>query len=441
MRGTRFLDDSGVSKRGSLMAVRKVGRGRWHVVVLAAFAVTALLGACSSGDDDGAEGADEAAGAEGTQAAEALELPAGYEGYTSEVYADDAHWLCKPGIEDDVCSRDLDATSVAGDGSTEVSEHEVAEDPPVDCFYVYPTTSFDTGPNSDFEAAEAEEIHTAYNQVARLTSTCRVYAPIYRQVTLSAIGGGAAQAEGDGPDPREVAYGDVVDAFKDYVANESEGRGFVLIGHSQGAGMLTQLIVDEIDDEPLLRDRLVSAYILGSSVQVPDGEVAGGTFANVPLCEQADQAGCVVSYSSYRATSPPVSGSYFGRGGDGTRAACVNPADLAGGPAFVQPYFLMRRPEGSLLGGAETQPFADPARATEITTPWVTYPDFVEATCVSEGDFTYLSLSVAADPADPRADDIGGDLNEHWGMHLIDANVAMGDIVDLVGAQADAYAG
>jgi hypothetical protein len=408
-------------------------------VVLASLAVTAL-GACSSDDEAGAGRADEAANPTEATGAD-VQLPAGYEGYTSEVYADDAHWLCKPGVEDDVCSRDLDATSVVADGSTGVIEHEVAEDPPVDCFYVYPTTSFDPGPNSDFEAAEAEEIHTAYNQVARLTSTCRVYAPIYRQLTLSVIGGGAARAEGDGPDPREVAYGDVVDAFKDYIANESEGRGFVLIGHSQGAGMLTQLIVDEIDDEPLLRDRLVSAYILGSSVQVPEGEVAGGTFANVPLCEQADQAGCVVSYSSYRATTPPVAGSFFGRGGDGTRAACVNPADLAGGPAFVQPYFLMRRPEGSVLGGAETQPFADPARAAEITTPWVTYPDFVEATCVSEGDFTYLSLSVAADPADPRADDIGGDLNEQWGMHLIDANVAMGDIVDLVATQADAYAG
>src|SRR5690606_6756078 len=126
-----------------------------------AVAVTAL-GACSSGDDNDAERDDEATeaaeGTEGTEEAAAeVELPAGYDGYTSEVYGDDAHWLCKPGIDDDVCSRDLDATSVAADGSTEVVEHEVADDPPVDCFYVYPTTSFDAGPNSDFEAAEAEE--------------------------------------------------------------------------------------------------------------------------------------------------------------------------------------------------------------------------------------------------------------------------------------------
>ena len=61
----------------------------------------------------------------------------------------------------------------------------------------------------------------------------------------------------------------------------------MLIGHSQGAGLLTRIIADEIDDEPLLRDRLVSAYILGSTVHVPEGEVVGGDFANVPLCEAA----------------------------------------------------------------------------------------------------------------------------------------------------------
>jgi hypothetical protein len=399
---------------------------------LAAFAVS-----CSSGDDDAS--GDEEAGAD-TTAAEAA-LPAGYEGYASEVYADDAHWLCKPGIADDVCSRDLDATAVAADGSTEVIEHRVADHPPVDCFYVYPTTSYDPGPNSDFEVGEPEEIFTAYNQVARLTSTCRVYAPIYRQLTLSSIGGGD-EGDGGGADPGAVAYGDVVDAFKDYIVNESDGRGFVLIGHSQGAGMLSRLITDEIDDEPLLRDRLVAAYILGASVQVPEGEVVGGSFANVPLCEQDDQTGCVVSYASYRSTSAPTGAGFFGRGGDGTRAACVNPADLAGGPAPVQPYFLVTQPDGTLLGGTSgAQPFADPARTAEIATPWVTYPDFVAAECVSDGDYTYLSLTVDGDPSDPRTDDIGGDLNEQWGMHLIDANVAMGDIVDLVATQADAYTG
>jgi pimeloyl-ACP methyl ester carboxylesterase len=407
------------------------GRARhWRQLLTLTLAGVLAATACSASDDD--DGADDAGD---TATTTAPELPAGYSGHTSAIYADDANWLCKPGIADDVCGRDLDATAVAADGSTEVIEHEAADDPPVDCFYVYPTISRDPGPNSDLVPAEGEEIFTAYNQVARLTSTCRVYAPVYRQITLSQIGGGGSGFSGDAP---AVAYGDVVDSFKHYVANESDGRGFVLLGHSQGAGVITRLIQDEIDDEPLLRDRLVAAYVLGSSLQVPDGEVVGGDFANVPLCEAEDQTGCVVTYSSYRAAEPPPAGGFFGRDREGSVAACVNPAAI-GGAASVQPYFLVRQAPDSLLGGSSAQPFADPARTAEITTPWVTYPDLVEAECVRQPGHTYLALSVNGDPADPRTDDIGGDLTPEWGMHLVDANIEMGDIEDLVAAQAGAY--
>jgi hypothetical protein len=410
----------------------------WRALGLALVAAV-LVAACSSGDDSDDAGTDtdgETAGADEPTAAG--ELPEGYDGYASETYADDAHWLCKPGIADDVCSRNLDATAVAADGSTEVQPHDAAEHPPVDCFYVYPTTSRDQAANSDLVPGEPEEIYTAYNQVARLNSTCRIFAPVYRQVTLAVLGGLEVPP---GTDARAIAYDDVVDAFKHYVANESDGRGVVLIGHSQGAGILTRLIADEIDGESLLRDRLVSAYILGSSLAVPEGEVVGGDFDNVPLCESDDQTGCVVSYASFRSTAPPGEDSFFGATREtGEPAACVNPADLTGGRAPLHPYFLVAAPDGSLLGGT-AQPFADPARTGEITTPWVTYPDFVEAECASTGTHSYLSLIVNGDASDPRTDDIGGDLTPEWGMHLIDANVAMGDIEALVARQAEAYVG
>ena len=404
-------------------------------------ATLALLAAACSGDDttgDSTAGnrADEV-GAAGDDAGGA-EVETPYPGYQSEVYADDAHWLCKPG-RDDVCARDLDATVVNADGSTEVEQLEPAEDPPVDCFYVYPTTSADEGANSDFAPQEAEEIVTAYNQVARLTSACRVYAPIYRQFTLATIGGGGGGGEG-GASPFDIAYGDVLDAFKQFIANESDGRPFVLIGHSQGASHLSRLVADEIDDEPLLRDRMVSALLLGWPITVPEGEVVGGSFQHIPLCQATDQTGCVVAYSSFRSTAPPPPGSLFGRAMGGGQAACVNPArPEGGGPATLHPYFAVDQPEGALIGGASAQPYADADRTAEITTPFVTYPDLIEAECVSEGGFTYLSLTIHGDPDDPRTDDIGGDLTPEWGMHLVDANVAMGDLVDLVQKQTEAF--
>jgi hypothetical protein len=398
-------------------------------------ALALVVAACGDDDSDASDDGDGDATTSEDQAVD--ESP--YAGYESEQYAGDANWLCRPGIEDDVCSRDLDATVIHADGTTEVERHEPAEDPPVDCFYVYPTTSYDDAPNSDLEPGEAEEIFTAYNQAARLTAACRVFAPVYRQVTLSMIGGGRDDVP-EGVDPGEVAYDDVLDAFRHYVANESEGRSFVLVGHSQGANLLRRLVAEEIDDEPTLRDRLVSAVLLGWSVTVPEGEVVGGDFQSIPLCEASGQTGCIVSYASFRSTAPPPENSFFGRPRDGDGvAACINPARPEGGSGTLQPYFLVDTPEGTLLGGTSgAQPFADPGRTEQITTPFVTYPDFVEAECVTEGEFTYLSLMVQGDPSDPRTDDIGGDLSPEWGMHLVDANVAMGNLVNLVQTQAEA---
>ena len=43
------------------------------------------------------------------------------------------------------------------------------------------------------------------------------------------------------------------------------------------------------------------------------------------------------------------------------------------------------------------------------------------------------------DPSDPRIDNVGGDLTPEWGMHLIDVNVAIGDLVALARSEGKAY--
>ena len=63
----------------------------------------------------------------------------------------------------------------------------------------------------------------------------------------------------------------------------------------------------------------------------------------------------------------------------------------------------------------------------------------MSAACVDAGSISYLELTVHPDPG-PRVDDIGGDLTAQWGMHLVDMNVALGNLVDLVGQQAKAWA-
>src|SRR5690606_9130171 len=200
------------------------------------------------------------------------------------LYADDANWLCRPGMAGNVCTEtDLDATVVEADGTTTVEPFEPAEDPPVDCFYVYPTISADPTANSDLVAGPEEKGIVA-GQAARLGEVCRVFAPMYRQNTLASMMG-TVDSDLSREERGAIAYDDVVDAWKHYLANDNDGRGVILVGHSQGSGLLARLLAEEVDDEPALREKLVSAMLIGSSVTVPEGEVVGGTFENIPLCE------------------------------------------------------------------------------------------------------------------------------------------------------------
>ncbi len=58
--------------------------------------------------------------------------------------------------------------------------------PPIDCFYVYPTVSEQEGPNANLEI-EPQETQIAIDQASRFSQDCKVYAPMYRQLTLKAI--------------------------------------------------------------------------------------------------------------------------------------------------------------------------------------------------------------------------------------------------------------
>jgi hypothetical protein len=239
---------------------------------------------------------------------------------------------------------------------------------------------------------------------------------------------------------RPLAYNDVVDAWNYYLQHDNQGRGVVLIGHSQGSGVLTRLITSEIDGKPV-QGQLVSALLLGTNLSVPKGKEVGGAFKNIPLCRSASQVGCALAYVSFRANVPPPAHSRFGKvAGEGMMAACVNPAALRGGSANMHAYL-------SNTAAAATMPaprqWLTPPQA--IDTPFVSAPGLLSGECVDRDGYSYLSITVNADPKDPRADDVAGDVVRDgkvatdWGLHLIDANVTMGDLVDLVAKQSKAY--
>jgi len=353
-------------------------------------------------------------------------------------YSKGETWLCRPGRQD-ACAVDLTTTIVAADGKLTEEKWKANPNAPIDCFYVYPTVSNDPTPNSDMNAGP-EEKNVIQHQFARFGSQCRTYAPLYRQVTLTALRANLSGKPMTGTD-RALGYNDVVDAWKYYLEHDNQGRGVVLIGHSQGSGVLTQLIRNEIDGKPI-QDRLISAMLLGTNLAVPKDRDVGGAFKNIPLCHSASQTRCAIAYASFREDVPPPANSLFGRvTGNDLVAACTNPAALGGISGELHAYLGTGRSSGS--SALEPRRWVVPEQP--INTPFVSVPGLLTAECVSNEKGSYLAVKVHGNPKDPRTDDIVGDIvvagkvQANWGLHLIDANLAMGNLVDIVGQQSKAY--
>src|SRR5262249_3407438 len=170
---------------------------------------------------------------------------------TKNDYSKGETWLCRPDRQD-ACAAELTTTIVAANGKLTEEKWQANPKAPIDCFYVYPTVSGDPTPNSDMNTGP-EERSVVQHQFARFGSQCRPYAPLYRQVTLTALrsimSGKPMAAD------RALAYNDVLDAWKYYLEHDNQGRGVVLIGHSQGSSVLIQLIKNEIDGKPV-QDRI-----------------------------------------------------------------------------------------------------------------------------------------------------------------------------------------
>ena len=337
-------------------------------------------------------------------------------------------WLCLPGAPDNPCTSDLSTTVIDPTGQRTTSHPVPAADPPIDCFYVYPTTSRQATINADL-SIDPEERTVAAAQAALFSQVCKVYAPIYPQLTIAALGSGRITAGNV-----QTAYDGVRAAFDDYMASYNHGRGVVLIGHSQGAMLLADLLHFEIDRTPDVRETLVSALLLGGNVTVAAGRTTGGDFANIPACGSTSQTGCVVGYSSFAEVPPPdaVFGRVTGALGmlpvprTGTQQIlCVNPA-APGGTGPLLPYFSAADVV-KLAGGPEAAP----------TTAFVSYPNALTAQCQTSGDASWLQVTpVAPARGTPR---LSGSEGPAWGLHDLDVSLGLGNLVELVRSEAAAF--
>ena len=254
---------------------------------------------------------------------------------------------------------------------------------------------------------------------------------------VAALATGAAAPWGAG-----LQYADVRDAWNYYLQHDNKGRGVVLVGHSQGSFILIELMRQEIDGKPI-QSRIVSAILLGTTVAVPKGKDVGGTFKNIPLCHSATQTGCLMVVRVIPIDRASAGQHAVRQGAEPDMvAACTNPAALAGGSGAAARVSLDDGRRSSAT--RQPKPWATPAQP--IDTPYVSVPGLLSAEVRDERerDVSRRSRSTAI-PADPRVDDISGDLmagtqvQANWGLHLIDVNLGIGNFLDIVGQEAKAY--
>jgi hypothetical protein len=335
-------------------------------------------------------------------------------------------WLCKPGQAANPCEPGLTTTNFSPTGKRLGVRHvQRAKRRKADCFYVYPTVSDQPGPQA-MQVVDDVLRSIALYQTARYSRDCRVFAPVYRQVTIQGLLNPASVTA----EMREQGYADVLEAWRRYVRRFNHGRGVVLIGHSQGTFVLRRLIREEIDPRASARRRIISAVLLGGNVTVRAGGDRGGDFKNVRACRRDGQLGCVIAFSTFN--EPVPANAIFGRTSDPKlEVMCTNPSALGGGSAKLTPIYPSAPFAPSVIGAAANLALGDLPRPS---TPWAAFPNSYSGKCSRARGASVLQVKPlhGAFPFRPSPD-------ATWGLHLADANIALGNLANLVRSQINAY--
>ena len=174
----------------------------------------------------------------------------------------------------------------------------------VDVFYLYPTAWTSTDPDNPHVCAIDEptmltQAPEAFARQATAFETVgNIYAPYYRQDNGSSI------------DRLNVIAGiptlDAVAAFDYYIKHFNNNRPFILVGHSQGATVLSNLLAGYMKDHPDVYRRMIAAYVIGNPIT--DEYLTANP--HLKFAEGPDDAGVIISYNTQAAyfftQDPPV---------------------------------------------------------------------------------------------------------------------------------------
>jgi hypothetical protein len=296
---------------------------------------------------------------------------------------------------------------------------------------VYPTVDLELVPGNHGNLEDDRHARAVtIAQAARFGEACALWVPLYRQVTI----GTYLQSKDTLERGLSLAFGDVERAFAEYLAHADRNRKIVLVGHSQGAEMVVRLVRRFFDDDAAMRDRLLLALPIGGDVDVATGSTRGGTSKTVPICTRADETGCIVAYRTYSAGEVVDSDRWAPP--HGRETVCVDPAALDHGAA---PGELQRMSRSYFAVWPQVRRFM--RGVSEVKTPFVLVRGLYTSRCVrGPGAYAYLEASPAPEAGDRRTSPV--DFRDKrlrigkLGLHVLDMQLAQGDLIDMVARRA-----
>ncbi|WP_054811890.1 DUF3089 domain-containing protein [Nocardia arizonensis] len=343
-------------------------------------------------------------------------------------------WLCHPSKTDDPCDLPSDTTDLAtGKVSEAVSVSEGAK--AVDCFYLYPRVGDQIAADQD-PVARPEVRSIASFQAARFSGLCRVFAPVYRQVTLPALPVDLAT----GLDLAQQGYRDVENAWDDYLANDNHGRGVIIISHSQGTLMARKLIRDHVETDARARARLVGAFLMDGNVTTARGSTVGGDFRTIPVCTERGEYACVVAYSRGRKDSAMsliadadlgvISQRWGLPYGPGYTVACTDPGPLSGDDA-PQPVTVPSAPYASGLISSLLSYTVLPHTFPHSDSTWTSTASRATGRCEQRDGYAFYNTTLTGPDR----------LNERplFESRLVDINLGYDRLISIAQQQSDAW--
>ncbi|HCL05135.1 MAG TPA: DUF3089 domain-containing protein [Chitinophagaceae bacterium] len=172
-------------------------------------------------------------------------------------------------------------------------------DSTVDVFFIHPTTYTDdarpfgwNAPIYNADLAAKTDYSTILYQASIFNEAGRIFAPRYRQASLSSYFPVTAADTVAALAAFELAYADVKAAFSYYLQHYNKGRAIIIATHSQGTTHGKRL-VKEFFDGTALQQKLVAAYLVGIPVEE-------NWFTHITTCSTAAQTGCVLSWRTFK---------------------------------------------------------------------------------------------------------------------------------------------